>query len=124
MSLQTQSLRQLQRDEQSAHRLARWSLAMLVVFGLWTAAFIALSGVIAQWLGLEVKRGEVVYIEAWVPWLAMTLIWVLPLVAGLALAVPAIRRGASTTGKAALVLNALVLLLVAGPALVDRFAHL
>ena len=111
-------------EQQHAERLARWSFGMLVAFALWTAAFIGLSGVVGEWLGAEVEGGEVAYIEAWLPWLAVSLLWVLPLVAGLVLGVQAVRAGAGRAGKAALVLNTLILVLMVGPSLVDRLLHL
>ena len=111
-------------EQRHAERLARWSFGMLVAFALWTAAFIGLSGVVGEWLGAEVEGGEVAYIEAWLPWLAVSLLWVLPLVAGMVLGVKAVRAGAGRSGKAALVLNTLILVLMVGPSLIDRLLHL
>ncbi|MDF2091280.1 hypothetical protein P0Y31_02900 [Knoellia sp. 3-2P3] len=95
-----------------------------MAFAVWTAAFIGLSGVVGEWLGAEVEGGEVAYIEAWLPWLAASLLWVLPLVAGVVLGVKAVRTGAGRAGKAALVLNTLILVLMVGPSLIDRLLHL
>ena len=111
-------------EQHPAERLARWSFGMLVAFGLWTAAFIGFSGRVGEWLGAEVEGGEVAYIEAWLPWLAVSLLWVLPLVAGMVLGVQAVRTGAGRAGKAALVLNTLILVLMVGPSLLDRLLHL
>jgi hypothetical protein len=111
-------------EQQHAERFARWSFGMLVAFALWTAAFIGLSGVVGEWLGAEVEGGEVAYIEAWLPWLAVSLLWVLPLVAGVVLGVKAVRAGAGQPGKAAVVLNTLILVLMVGPSLIDRLLHL
>ena len=111
-------------EQHDAERFARWSFGMLVAFALWTAAFIGLSGVVGEWLGAEVEGGEVAYIEAWLPWLAVSLLWVLPLVAGVVLGVKAVRAGAGREGKAALVLNTLILVLMVGPSLIDRLLHL
>ena len=107
-----------------AERLARWSLGMLVVFALWTAAFVGLSSVVGRWLGAEMTDGDVAYLTAWLPWSAVTLLWVLPLVVGVVLGTRAVRAGAGPAGKAALVLNSLVLVLVVVPSLVDRLLHL
>jgi hypothetical protein len=97
---------------------------MLVVFALWTAAFIGLSGVVGEWLGAQMEGGQVAHIEAWLPWFAVTLVWVLPLVVGLVLGVQAVRAGAGRAGKAAVVLNSLILGLMVGPPLLDRLLHL
>lgn len=107
-----------------ADRLARWSLGMLVAFSLWTAAFIGLSSVVGRWLGAEMTDGDVASITAWLPWSAVTLLWVLPLVVGVVLGTRAVRAGAGREGKAALVLNGLILVLVVAPSLVDRLLHL
>ena len=111
-------------EQHRAERFGRWSFGMLVAFALWTAAFIGLSGVVGEWLGAEVEGGEVAYIDAWLPWLAVSLLWVLPLVIGVVLGVKAVRAGAGRAGKAALVLNTLVLVLMVGPSLIDRLLHL
>ncbi|SES47987.1 hypothetical protein SAMN05216199_0016 [Pedococcus cremeus] len=105
-------------------RLARWSLGMLVAFALWTAAFVGLSGVVAGWLGADMTGGDVAYIREWLPWSAVTLLWVLPLVVGVVLGGRAVRAGAGREGTAALVLNSLILTLVVAPSLVDRLLHL
>ena len=105
-------------------RASIWSLAMLPVFTVWTAAFILLSGVVAGWLGLQTQGGEVVYLEEWLPWIAATLLWALPLVIGVGLAVQGLRRGAGTIAKVALGFNGIALLLMVGPSLIDRFLHL
>ena len=104
-------------------RLERWSLGMLVAFALWTAAFIGLSGVVAGWFGADLANGEVAYIEEWLPWAAVTLLWVLPLVVGVVLGARAVQAGAGHGGKAAVVLNSLILVLVVAPSLADRLLH-
>ena len=107
-----------------AERLARWSLGMLVVFALWTAAFVGLSAIVGRWLGAEMTDGDVAYITQWLPWSAVTLLWVLPLVVGVVLGTRAVRAGAGRGGTAALVLNSLILVLVVAPSLADRLLHL
>ena len=111
-------------EDRAPARRAHWSLAMLPVFAVWTIAFIGLSGLVAQWLGQASTAGEVVYIESWLPWLAVTLTWVAPLVAGVVLGVQAVRRGAGRVGWVGLATNAAVLLLMTGPPLLDRLLHL
>jgi uncharacterized membrane protein YhaH (DUF805 family) len=107
-----------------ARREALWSLAMLPVFAVWTIAFVVLSGVVAEWVGLQTQGGEVVYIEAWLPWLAVSFLWVLPLVVGLVLAVRALRSGVGSLAKVALGAHLVALLLALGPSILDRLLHL
>lgn len=105
-------------------RASVWSLAMLPVFAVWTVAFILLSGVVAGGLGLQTQGGEVVYLEEWLPWIAASLLWALPLVIGVGLAVHGLRRGAGTIATVALCLNGVVLLIMVGPSLIARFLPL
>lgn len=111
---------ELQTRRAPADRLGRASAWMLAVFVLWTAAFIGLSGVVSQWLGVATESGETPYIEAWLPWLAVTLLWVAPLVVGIVLAVMAVRRGAGALAKVALGIHLVILLGTVGPAMLDR----
>jgi hypothetical protein len=105
-------------------RASVWSLVMLPVFAVWTVAFILLSGVVAGWLGLQTQGGEVVYLEEWLPWIAASILWALPLMIGVGLAVQGLRRGAGTIARVALGVNGIALLLMVGPSLIDRFLHL
>jgi hypothetical protein len=110
----------------SAHRArqeAKTSLWMLGVFALWTAAFIVLSPVVAQWFGVETQGGEVPYIENWFGWVFTTLVWVAPLLAGLGLAWDAGRRGARNLARTALIVNAVVLIVLVVPSLLDRLVN-
>ena len=104
-------------------REAALSLWMLLVFAGWTVAYIALSGVVAGWLGLATRGGEVVYIEAWLPWALATLLWVAPLIAGVVLGVLALRQGAGAMAKVGIVVNAVLLLMLTAPALLDRLVN-
>jgi hypothetical protein len=98
---------------------------MLGVFAPWTVLFIVLSGPVASLLGAPVSGGEVAYVEAWVPWIVITIVWLLPLLVGLALALDA-RRHDPGDGLAgvALALHAVIIVVVAGPSLLDRLLHL
>lgn len=125
MTVRTTGRRRYDSGQRShAERLARWSLGMLVVFAGWTGAFVGLSGVVGRWLGAEMTDGDVAYLTGWLPWAAVTLLWVLPLVVGVVLGTRAVRAGAGPTGKAALVMNGLILVLVVVPPLTDRLLHL
>ena len=107
-----------------ARTQAKAALAMLAVFAGWTALFIGFSGVVGDWLGLETRNGEVVYIEAWLPWIGVLLAWVWPLLVGIGLAWRAHHRGAGRLATVSGLLNAAVLAVVTVPALVDRFTTL
>lgn len=108
-----------------ARREARISLWMLAVFAGWTVVFIAVSGPLARLLGAPTSGGEVLYIEAWVPWIAVTLLWLLPLLIGLALALDARRRDPrDSLPTVATLLHLGLMVVVAGPSLLDRLLHL
>ena len=93
------------------------SLAMVAVFAAWTAAFIAISGWIAG--------GDVHYLRAWLPWLGATLLWTLPLLAGVVLGAVAIRRGnGGRLARLGLILNATLLVILVVPSLIGRFGGL
>ena len=101
------------------------SLWMLAVFLVWTAAFIALSAPAARLFGFDTPGGEVPYIENWFGWTAVTLLWVAPLVAGVAFAWNALRRDAGQRlARVGLIVNAVLLVVVIGPPLLDRILHL
>ncbi len=108
-----------------ARRKAVTSLWMVPAFIVWTLAYVALSGRVAEAIGAHTENGEVAYIEAWLPWTVVTLLWLSPLLVGLGLAMAA-RRVDRTDGVAlaALVVNGLLMAVAAGPALLDRMLHL
>jgi hypothetical protein len=117
MSITTQ--RPGQRDhganEQRSRNEARASVIMLAVFVPWTIGFILLSG----WLS-GAKGGEVGYIRAWLPWLGVTTLWVLPLLAGLGLGLHARRRAGGRLALIGIWFNAVALAVVTLPSLADR----
>lgn len=110
--------------DRSARRLASASYWMVAVFAAWTIVFVVASGPVAELFGQATEAGEVVYLDAWLPWLAVTLLWVLPLVAGVVLAVLATTRRVGGYAWGALVVNAAILFLMVGPPLLDRILHL
>ena len=108
-----------------ASRWARGSFWMLVVFAVWTVAFVVGSGPVAELLGADLQTsGEVAYIEAWLPWTAVTALWVLPLIVGVALGVVARRRGSGTIAWVGIGMNLVVLAAVVAPATIDRLVNL
>lgn len=108
------------RAEQEA-RLSWW---MVATFAVWTVAFVLLSGPVAEALGFPTSGGEVMYIQRWVPWIGVTVLWVLPLLVGIGLAADARRRGHGGQARAALIVESILLLGATGPALLDRLLHL
>lgn len=101
------------------------SLWMLGVFVVWTVAFIALSAPAARLFGFDTPGGEVPYIENWFGWTAVTLLWVWPLVAGVGLAWHALRRDpAQRLARIALPVNAVLLVVIVAPPVLDRILHL
>jgi hypothetical protein len=98
---------------------------MLAVFAAWTVVFIAGSGTVADWLGVPTSGGEVLYLKAWVPWTVVTVLWLLPLLVGLGLALDARRRDRQESlPRVAALVHAGVMAVMAGPALLDRLLHL
>lgn len=107
-------------DQPSASRSARWSLWMLPAFVVWTIAYTVVATVLHRLFGEDPVRGEPLPVQGLWPWLALTALWVLPLVVGLGLAVYAVARAAGRRGWIALALNAGALVLVLTPAVIDR----
>ena len=108
-----------------ARREVRISWWMLAVFAAWTVVFIAVSGPLAELLDVPTSGGEVLYIEAWLPWIAVTLLWLLPLLVGLGLALDALRRDRpDSLPRVAAAVHLGIMLVVAGPSLLDRLLHL
>lgn len=99
---------------------------MLAVFVVWTIMFILLSEPVVRFVfGFEpAKPGDTFYVEAWGPWIAITLVWLAPVVAGLVLAVVAVRRGAGVLGWSALVFHGLLLLVFTVPNIIERLLTL
>jgi hypothetical protein len=104
---------------------AKAALWMLPVFAFWTIAFIGLSAPVARLFGVETTGGEVPYIENWFGWTAITLLWVVPLVIGAALAWDALHRDRTQPlARTALIINAVVLVALVAPSLLDRLINL
>ncbi len=109
-------------DAGRARRLAKLSLWMLVVFAAWTVVYIFLAGPVAESFGIA--TGAEGYVESWLPWIAVTLLWVAPLLAGAVLAARALALGAGRLGWIGLAANVVALLALTVPSLVDRLMHL
>lgn len=101
-------------------RWARWSLWMLPAFVVWIIAYTVIARVLDRVLGEDPLRGDALLVQGLLPWLGLTALWVLPLAIGIGLALYALARAAGRRGWIALALNAVALLLVLTPAVVDR----
>lgn len=109
----------------TARREARISLWMLAAFAVWTVVFVVASGPVARLIGAPTSGGDVVYLREWVPWTVVTIVWLLPLLVGIGLALDAKRRdGREPLARAGLLANAVIVLAVTGPSLLDRLLHL
>lgn len=105
-----------------ARKLARLSWWMLPVFAVWMIVNMFLAGPLAELLG--VATGDMGYIEAWVPWIAFTLLLLAPVVAGLVLAVLAAVKGAGKLAWWAIAVHGALVLFFTVPNVIDRIATL
>jgi hypothetical protein len=104
---------------------AKAALWMLPVFAAWTVAFVGLSGPVARLFGVDTRGGEVPYVENWFGWLLLTLVWIVPLVVGLGLAVNALHRDRTQQlARTALVIHGVLITALVAPSLLDRFINL
>lgn len=69
------------------------------------------------------EPGDTYYIEAWGPWIAITLLWLIPLMVGLALAVIATTRGAGKLAWLGIVIHGLLLAFFVTPNVIDRLIN-
>ncbi len=99
---------------------------MLPVFAVWTIIFIFASEPITRLLfGFTPSEpGDTFYIEAWGPWIATTLLWLAPVVAGLVLAVLAAVKGAGKLAWWAIAVHGALFLFFTVPNVIDRLATL
>ncbi|QGU04183.1 hypothetical protein [Corynebacterium comes] len=111
---------------EAARRLARLSLWMLLVFVVWTIIFILATEPMQRILfGFTPSHpGDTFYIEAWGPWIATTLVWVIPLIVGLVLAVLAAMRGAGKLAWSGIAIHGLLLAFFIIPNVIDRLINL
>lgn len=115
-----------QNPSDAARRLARLSLWMLLVFVVWTIIHILATEPMQRILfGFTPSYpGDTFYIEAWGPWIAVTLVWLIPLIVGLVLAAAAARRGAGRLAWVALAVHGLLLAWITIPNVIDRLINL
>lgn len=104
-------------------RLAWW---MLPVFVAWTlVAIFATEPILSLVFGFTpATPGETFYLEDWGPWVAVTLVWLAPLVIGVAAAIRAIRRGAGKWAWVALVIHSLLFVAFTVPNVIERILFL
>lgn len=99
---------------------------MLPVFAVWTVIFIFASEPMVRFLfGFEpAAPGETFYIEAWGPWIATTLLWLAPVVAGLVLGVLGAVKGAGKLAWWAVAVHGALFLFFTVPNVVERLTTL
>ncbi len=64
------------------------------------------------------------YIEAWIPWIATTLLWLAPVIVGLVLAVLAAARGAGKLAWWAIGIHGLLVAFITIPNVIERLTTL
>lgn len=107
-------------------RLALLSWWMLPAFVAWSAIYILLSEPILRLVfGFTPSQpGDSFYVEAWGPWIVLALLWLAPLLAGLVLAVIAVKRRAGKSAWWAIAVHGLLLLSFTVPNIIERFLTL
>jgi len=120
--LHTESVSTPTGPTRAARTFARLSWWMLAIFALWTGVVILTSEPIARLVfGFTPDRpGDTFYLEAWGPWIAVTLAWLAPVIAGIVLAVIACVRGAGKLAWAALAVHSFLLLAITVPNVIER----
>lgn len=99
---------------------------MLAVFVVWTVlASLFTEPVLRLLFGFAPSEpGDTFYVEAWGPWIAITLLWLAPVVVGLVLAVIAAQRGAGKVAWGALAVHGVLLLGFTVPNVIERLVTL
>lgn len=112
-------------DAGRARRLAKLSLWMLVVFAAWTVVYMFAADPVARLLGYGSDvPGEVVYVEAWLPWIGITLLWLAPVIVGLVLAGIAAKRGGGRLAWWGIGIHGLLLAFFTIPNVIERLTTL
>lgn len=70
------------------------------------------------------QPGDSFYVEAWGPWIVLALLWLAPLLAGLVLAVIAVKRRAGKSAWWAIAVHGLLLLSFTVPNIIERLLTL
>lgn len=102
--------------------LVRLSWWMFPAFAAWTAIFIfASEPILAIVFGFTPSvPGETFYIEDWGPWIAVTVIWLVPILIGLASSSIALRRGAGKAALFPLLIHLAVFVFLTVPNIIER----
>jgi hypothetical protein len=106
--------------------LVRLSWWMLPTFGAWTALFIfASEPILSVVFGFTPSiPGESFYIEEWGPWIAVTIIWLAPVLVGQVSAAIALRRNAGKSAWVPLALHLVIFVFLTVPNIVERILFL
>lgn len=99
---------------------------MLAAFVAWSVLFILFSEPMLHLLfGFTPSRpGDTFYVEAWGPWIAITLAWLFPVLIGLVLAALALRAGAGAAAWTALAVHGVLFVGFTVPNVIDRLLTL
>lgn len=102
--------------------LVRLSWSMFAVFAVWTAVYIVASEpVLTAVFGFTPSApGDTFYITEWGPWIAVTLVWLVPILAGIVSATVALRRGAGKQAWIPLVIHVALFLFFTIPNVIER----
>lgn len=98
---------------------------MLPVFVVWTVIYIFAAEEVTRLLGHGPSApGEVYYIEAWIPWIITTLLWLAPVVVGLVLALVGVRHGEGRLAWVGVAIHGLLLAFFTIPNVIERILTL
>jgi hypothetical protein len=104
-------------------RLAWW---MFPAFAVWTVVFIfASEPILSIVFGFTPSvPGETFYIEDWVPWIAVTMIWLVPILIGLTSSSIALRRGAGKSARTPFLIHLALVIFLTVPNIIERVLFL
>jgi hypothetical protein len=106
--------------------LVRLSWWMLPTFAAWTVLFIfASEPILSTVFGFTPSiPGETFYIKEWGPWIAVTMVWLVPVLIGLASSAIALRRGAGKAAWVPFVVHLTMFGFVTVPNIIERILFL
>ncbi len=99
---------------------------MLPAFAAWTIVYIfASEPILSLVFGFTPSiPGESFYIEEWGPWIAVTIVWLSPIVTGLVSSAMAIRRCAGKAAWTPFVIHLVIFVFLTVPNIIERILFL